>query len=196
MALSTALMLAPPALRLGANVTGIGKSGPTDFENELGRMAELFKAESSQPVTDTRAFRSGKTLLDERDRDNRRAISNTSAVTGGTDEAKLATIDNANRTFNQGLQQLLSHAERIKQQNRSRYLNTLGAQESARQNRIAGDQQAFNDILNPLSQAGQAFAMADLFANNDPLDSFKKAKKVGAPDAVHLFGDNKTWGFA
>ncbi|MEX0660494.1 MAG: hypothetical protein WEA58_11475 [Balneolaceae bacterium] len=164
MALSTALMLAPSAIKLGSNLLG-GGSKPSDFENRLGRMADIFESDAAAPITENREFKSGKTLLDQRDRDNRKMINNQSAITGGTDEAKLANTESANESYNQGLNQLLSIASRFKDRSQDRHLNLLGAAENARANRVSQYGQNLNSILDPVSEAGKAFAMADLFAN-------------------------------
>jgi len=128
-------------------------------------MADIFGNEAKAPVTQSRAFQSGKSELDARDKKNRRAINNQSAVFGATDDAKLATVQNSNENYNSGLNQLLAFASRLKDVNMSRYLNTMGAAEGARQGRLAKDQNAWANILNPLSQAGQALAMSKLYGN-------------------------------
>lgn len=154
MALSTALMLAPTALRTVSNVTGIGKAGQSDLEKQLMSMAEVFKAEGMAPVTETTAFKTGQSQLDNRDRRNRTAINNSAAGSGATDEAKIATMGSANDSYSQGLMQLLNYATQIRDQNRGRYLNTIGAADSAKNARIGRNNQAWDSILGPLSQAG------------------------------------------
>ena len=142
-----------------------GGSRPSEFENRLGSMAGMLEEQAFQPVQNTTTFKTGKSQLDERDRDNRKAIDNQSAVSGSTDEAKIASMDGANQSYNRGLQDLLSYSQRVRDQNQQRFLNVLGAQEGARQNRTQQYNQNLNSILDPLQQAGQAFAMADVFAN-------------------------------
>lgn len=162
MALSTALMLAPTAIKLGNRAFG-GGSKPSAYEKELGSMADIFGADAKGPITDNRMFTSGKTMLDERDRDNRRAINNSSAITGSTDEAKLANMDNSNKSYNQGLNQLLEMASRFRDQSRNRYMNVLGAKEGARRSRQSEYNQNFDGIVDGIGQATKAFAMTDLF---------------------------------
>lgn len=169
MGLSTAAMLLPTALKLGFQK--FGGSKPSAYEKKLRSMAEMMGTEAFQPATDTRAYQSGKSQLDARDDDNRKAINNQSAVTGATDEAKLATIDSSNKSYNQGLQNLLSYADQVKNQNQQKYLNIIGAQEGARAGRVQQYNQNLNNIMDPLSNAMTAFSMADVFSSKKPSSS-------------------------
>lgn len=165
MALSTALMLAPTVLRTAGNLFGIGKSKKSDYEKNILSMADMFGSDAKGQLTETSAFKAGQTVLNDRDQKVRKNIENQGAVAGATDESKLASVEGANNSYNQGVNQLLQFSNRMRDLNRSRYLNTLGAAEGAKQNRLAKDEQSWANILNPLGQAGNAMAMSELFAN-------------------------------
>lgn len=163
---SSLLLTAGPSVAKGlASVLGLGKSKSSPEEQKLFQMSELFGSESSVPLTETTAFKSGKSILDQRDRDNRKAINNQSAVSGATNEAKLASMNASNRSYNDSLQRLLSYAQGQKNRNQSMYLNTLGALNTMRNQRQAQNEQRWSSILDPISQAGQSMMMADIFAN-------------------------------
>jgi len=165
MAIGTAALinLAPIALKGISGALGIGKNKPTQQERRLLSMADLFGAEASRPLTETRAFKSGMSVLGERDKKNRKAIDNQSAVTGATDEAKLATIQDSNESLNTGLQRLLDYAERSRAINRSQEMNALNMGSQLAQNRRVQSMQNLNSIFDPLSAATKAFTMSDLF---------------------------------
>lgn len=156
------LMAGPPLIK-GLNAAfGLGKSKPSKYEKKMMNMADIFGEESTLPITETRAFQSGKSQLDARDEDNRRAINNASAVSGATDEAKLANMQNSNESYNRGMQNLLGYAERVRNRNRGQYMNLLGSLEGLKSNRQNRRSQQLSSILDPLSQAGQAMYMADM----------------------------------
>lgn len=163
MAIETAaLMLAPTGLRIASNILGKGGK-PSEYEEQLFRMADIFGSAASVPLTETRAFKSGMSILDEKDDENRRAINNASAVSGSTDEARLANMQDSNENLNRGINRLLEFAKRAKDRNQRLQLSYLGAGERARQNRLNQRQKQFGAVLDPLGEAAGSFAMADLF---------------------------------
>lgn len=164
MPLATGLMLAPSAIKIADSLFGGGS--PSAYEKELFKMADVFKAEAAKPLTSSREFTSGRSILDSQDKRNRKAVNASAATTGATDEARLANMQGSNEAYNQGINQLLAHAAQMRDRNRNQYMNLLGAGESAKQNRQGRRQQQFAQILDPLSQAGAAFKMADMFAAN------------------------------
>lgn len=184
MALSTALMLAPPALKLGARALGI-KSRPSNFEKSLLRMADIFEQDATAPLTENREYKTGKAALDERDRLNRRRINNRSAITGGTNEAKIATMDSSNRSYSNALNQLLNFASRFRDRSQNRYMNTLSAAEAARQGRVGQFNAQMNSIMDPIGEAGRAFAMADVFGKDDDKKDAPESEQIDAPDAFY-----------
>lgn len=196
MSLSTALMLAPSVLRTGSNLLGIGKSKKSDYEKKLLNMSDVLGQEAFSPVTETTAFKSGQSMLDARDKNVRRGINNQSAAAGSTDESKIGQMDSANENYNQGLNQLLQYAERLKDMNKSRYMNSLGAAEGAKQNRLAKDEQSWANILNPLGQAGQAMAMSELFGGEGDLGKMKGSKNLLQSKALSKIkgGFSSIWG--
>ncbi len=130
-------------------------------------MAEMMGMQAFQPVQNTTAYQTGKSQLDERDRDQRKAIDNQSAVSGSTDESKIARLDSSNKNYNRGLQNLLAFSQRVRDQNQNRYLNVLGAKNLAKQNRVRQFNQNLDNIMDPLQSAAAAFNMADVFSKGD-----------------------------
>jgi len=160
-ALQIGAMLAPTAISAGANLFRSNKQSP--YEQQLSRMATLFEQEGSAPVTQNREFKSGMKIVDERDRENRRAIDNQSAASGTTDEAKLGHIQTANRSRDANIDRLLNNARRYRQIMQSRALQTSGMLEQARQSRNQDFQGSLQSIINPLGNAANAFVLSDMF---------------------------------
>lgn len=179
MGLSTALMAAPSVFKLGSNLLGLNKGRKSDAEKRINSMTNMLGEEISKPLTETTGFKTGKGMLDTRDRKNRKAVNNNAAVSGATDESKVANMSASNDSYNEGLQSLLSFADRLRRRNRSRYLNLLGTGENMRQNRIAGAQQNLNNVLNPLGNAGKALYMADMLSGGADDEALNKVAGKG-----------------
>jgi len=178
MALSTALMLAPSAIKLSSNLFGWNEGKKTPYEKRISSMADMLGNELSKPLTESTAFKSGRAMLDKRDKRNRQRIDSSSAAVGATDESRIGKMQGANEGYNQGLLNLLNHAFNLRRQDQGRYLNILGAQEGARQNRIAGAHNNLKNITHPLSGVGQALAMADIFGNKGTSGNSTDLKKA------------------
>lgn len=177
---------APSLISAGANLFR-RERGPSPYEEELTRAAQIFNDQASAPLTDNRAYQSGKRQLDQADDRNREAINNRSAATGATDEARLAGIESANQTYADSLNQLLSRAQQYRDVMRDRYLNVIGQGENARLNREYQDdarfQQGLQSIVGPLGKASQAFLMSDVFGGDGGVSpgSTPAARPVGGP---------------
>ena len=203
-ALQLGAMLAPTAISGLSNLLGNNRQSP--YERQLSRMATLFEQEGSAPVTQNREFKSGMKIVDERDRENRRAIDNQSAASGTTDEAKLGHIQTANRSRDSAIDKLLNNARRYRQIMQSRALQTSGMLEQARQSRNQDFQGGLQSIINPLGKAANAFVLSDMFSNdagggiagdsavaptNDNLSGYINATRQGARNQVF---QNSVWG--
>ena len=164
MPLGTAAALLPTAVSLGANL--LGNRRPSGFEKRLNRMADIFESEGSKPITENRDFKAGMKLVGERDKRNRRAIDNRSAVTGATDESRIATLQSANEQVDANIGRLLQNAQRYRELMQNRALRTRGMKEQAKQFRNQQFGQKLNSIVQPLGQAMNAFNMAGVFNNS------------------------------
>lgn len=158
-----AISSAPSLINLGANL--LGGDRETEYQQELSSMADLFKEQASAPVTENRAFKSGKQQLDRADERRRDRIEESSAATGSTNEADLAATGEANEVYSDSLNQLMGRARQYRDQMRTRYLNTLGAEQKADR---AADQRfarKVNQITKPFGAASRAFLMSDMFGS-------------------------------
>lgn len=158
-------MLAPTAVNLGANL--LRRDKPSPYEQQLSRMATMFESEADSPITENREFKSGMKVVDQYDKQNRRAINNQSAASGSTDEAKIASMGSANQSRDMNIDRLLNNARRYRSLMQNRALQTGGMLENARQNRNAQWQQGLQSITQPLGQASNAFMMSSLFGGGD-----------------------------
>ncbi len=160
--LSIALMAAPTAIR-GINSL-LGGSKASSYENEMFKMADVLKSKAMTPTTQTNEYRSGKAELDAFHKKNTERAKNLIGAGNYTNEAKLASMQGGNEVYASGLNKLMANVSRLKDFNFNRYLNTLGTAEQAKQNRIQNYNTNLNSILQPIGQAGQSFAMADLLS--------------------------------
>jgi hypothetical protein len=182
--LGYSLMAAPSAIKLLGGLTGLGKSKPSPEEKKLFRMNELFGDESSVPLTETTAFKSGKSMIEQRDRDNRTAINDNSAASGRTNEAKLSSMNASNRNYNNSLQRLLRLSQNEQNRNRGMYLNTLSGLHSMRNRRKAQNRARWGSILDPIGQAGQALTMAEMmFGDSGGSGKLKTDRDYNNPNA-------------
>lgn len=156
--LSIALMAAPTVIRGISALTGGSK--PTHYENEMFKMADVLKSKAMTPGTETNEYKSGKAELNAFHKKNTERAKNLIGAGNYTNEAKLASMQAGNEVYASGLNKLLANVSRLKDYNLNRYLNTLGTAEQAKQNRIQNYNTNLNSILEPVGQAGQAFAMA------------------------------------
>lgn len=165
--LGTALGVGSSLAKLGVNAFGLNKGRKSDAERQVESMVKMLGEDISKPLTETTGFKTGKGVLNKRDRKNRKAINNNAAVSGATDESKIANMSSSNEAYNSGMANLLNAAFRLRDRNRSRYLNLLGVGENMRNNRMAKSQAAWNNVLNPLSSAGKSLMMANMLFDKD-----------------------------
>lgn len=135
------------------------------YEKKLSSMADIFEEQASGPATDTQVFQEGKRELDESDDRRREQVQNSSAASGATDEARLASMEDSNEVYADAYNRLMSRAKQYQDQMRQRYMQTIGQQEQARRASDAQFQKKVNSITRPLGQASRAFLMSDIFSN-------------------------------
>lgn len=188
---------APTAIKAGANLLRGDRKSP--YERELSKMAGIFKEQASAPVSENRAYKEGKRQVDRQDEKNRESIQNSSTITGATDEARLASVEDNNEVYADAMSRLFSTAQAYRDRMRDRYLNTLGAQQTARQATNAEFQRKLGGIIDPLSRGAQSFLLSDMFSDGEggsitggDVDKFisetPKAKPVGGVYRDGLFG--------
>lgn len=169
---TVAAALAPTAIKLGANF--LREDKPSKYEKSLSSLADIYEKQADAPLDQNRTFKEGKRQLDRADEKNRESIQNSSATTGATDEARLASMENNNEAYGAALSRLFNTAERYRSRMRSRYLNTIARKEQAGQARDARFQRDLNNVIQPFSKASSTFLMSKLFdkpgTESDPTD--------------------------
>lgn len=192
MPIQTAAMFAPSLINLGMNLFGNNKKSP--LEKKYKRMADLFETEGNQAITENRDFKSGMKIVDSYDKKDRRAINNQSAVTGATDEAKIATMQSANESRDSNINRLLQNAQRYRELMQNKAIRTRGLQHQAKEQRNYQFGQKVNSIVQPLGQATNAFMMSNMFGGSQPVQGMgyqaaaglPQAQAVNAPDALNM----------
>lgn len=164
---SLGLSLVPSAINALGNL--LHGDSDSDYENKLSRMAQLFKRKANRPIDETEVFQQGEHRLDQRAREQRDRIQNSSATSGATNEARLGAMENVNEAYQQGLNNLFARSHQRKQQMRSRYLDVLGAKHRADQRAEADFQRKLGAATSGLQGATNAFMLSQIF--NDEGDS-------------------------
>jgi len=160
-----AAALAPTAIKLVTNL--FRKNKKSSYEKRLSGLADIYQQQAQSPLDENRIFKEGKRQIDRADEKNREALQNSSAATGATDEARLANMEGNNEAYGAALSRLFNSAQRYRDRNQSRYLNTLGQLEGAGQARDQKFQFDLNNIVKPLSGAANSFLLSSLFKDKD-----------------------------
>ena len=135
-------------------------SQESEYEKKVNSMAELFGEQAKAPITENTAYKSGKSVIDSRDKKSRERTDNTLGAGNVTSEGKLAGMQDNNEVYAQMLNGLMSRAQRFKEASQGRYMNALGLGEYIKNNRL--NQRANSDasMIGGLSQGLNAFLLS------------------------------------
>ena len=151
---------APTAIKAANQI--FNPSQESDYEKKIGKYADLFGEQAQSPVTENNVFKSGKSVIDARDKKTREQTENTLGAGNVTGEAKLAGMQSNNEVYAQMLNGLMARAQRFKESSQGKYMNALGLGESIKNNRL--NQRANSDagLMGGLSAGANALLLSDV----------------------------------
>ena len=164
MPLSTAAQVGVASIPTGIKAFNelINPSKPTGYEKKLAKLAEMFGNQASMPVTQNSAFTEGKSVLDAKDKKNRKNVANMTGAGNVTNEVKLTAMNNANDSYAQAISRLIGNAQRFKQAMTGQQINAMSLQENAKQGRLANRQSNTASFIQPMQSAINSFLFSDL----------------------------------
>lgn len=161
------------------------------LDNRLSDLDKWYNTEYNTPYLDTTAGRSAVNSLRTYYGDAMKKVSQNSAITGASDEAKVATGDKVQRGLSDSLMRLAGHGTMYRDSIRREYQNLKFPLENMKQQSYANKSQNWTNLMNNamiLGIAGAEAAGGGAFDGTDTKikDWWNTRKKVpaGATDLL------------
>ncbi len=171
---------------IGSGAAAIGSAGANKrYDRYLeGRLSDLnnwYNTEYNTPYLDTTSGRAALSSLRTYYGDAMKKVGQNSAITGASDEAKVATGDKVQRGLSDSVMRLAGYGTQYRDAIRREYMGQKMGLENLMQDNLARKSQNWNNLMSNAMNVG--IGSSELFGNENPFGALRKKPSQGIIDA-------------
>lgn len=176
---------------IGSGAAAVGSAGANKrYDKYLeGRLSDLdnwYNTEYNTPYLDTTSGKAALGSLRTYYGDAMKKVSQGSAITGASDEAKVATGDKVQRGLSDSVMRLAGYGTQYRDAIRREYMGQKMGLENLMQDNLQRKSESWNNLMNNAMKAG--IGAAELFGTENPISSLRKKPSQGVIDAYKVRG--------
>lgn len=176
---------------IGSGAAAVGSAGANKrYDKYLeGRLSDLdnwYNTEYNTPYLDTTSGRAALSSLRTYYGDAMKKVGQNSAITGASDEAKVATGDKVQRGLADSVMRLAGYGTQYKDSIRREYQGLKMGLENMQQDNLARKSESWNNLMSNSMKLG--IGAAELFGAENPIGALRKKPSQGVIDAYKVRG--------